>query len=1050
MKKWVPISLFLLLGSSVYADTTVSGTISTDTTWSPAGGVYIISSDFSVASGTTLTIEPGTIIKAKTTALGGPSIYGRLMANGTSELPIYFTSFYDDSVGGDTGNDGPTVGTIKDWQGLYFRNGSIGSLDHVIVRFAGYGGFGFGDHIGMENDGGTVTIRNSLIDQNNQHGLWQKSGTLTLENTVISNHLFGLTMWGGTVTATANSFLSNSQYGLHAPTGDSLSLIDNNFTNNGKTAYIAAPINFSHTGNTSTDVANRGFETGGETRNGAVWHTSDLPFIINGLTVGSGKTLTLSAGTVLKMQPGGLIDVRGSLVSSGTASAPVYLTSLKDDSVLGDTNGDGALSSPNMTNWNGIAFQESSVGNLSHSIIKYSGGFTGLGQGSGRAGVFNLGGALTMNNVSFSNNFQSDLYQNSGSLTATKTDFDSQQFGLIFDGGTGLISQSKFQVLSNAIDNRSGVIIDARHNWWGSVAGPRTPDNPVGTGGAISGLVLYFPWLNSDPLTISTPVIDPVIIIPGIMGSAYKNGELVIDPILHTYDDLIATLVANGYVEGENLFSFPYEWRDSNELTAHRLNIKIAVVKAICDCNKVDLVAHSMGGLVARSYIQSVDYDNDVDQLIFLGTPHKGAPKSYLQWEAGKFPPDFDSNFTQPFFQAEALRNGYSTIFNYIHNRPILSVQELLPVFDYIKDDDTGVVRQYPNNYPTNLFLENLNNDVSSLLSAGVEITNIVGNSGADKTIERIRVIPTSHGVFWEHGEPEGFGALIGDSGLEKGVGDNTVSFAGSVLDGITNEEITATHNKIPTVAENRIYKILTGNDSITNIDTNPNADIKILLLQLLSPIDFVITAPNGKKIGKNFSNGTEYDEILGAFYSGFQTDNEYITILNPLDGKYKVEVQGTGNGGDYGILTSYVSDDISVTKETSGLTGPNQITTIDVLVNNTNPETIAPERIITSEVLLNDIIKAYELGWITDKKLKDKLVKKAEAIIKIEKKIEIIVERLPNGKKKQKKIEKLETKIDKKAAKALLIELKGYSKGKINQQAYDIIKADLEWLINN
>ncbi len=52
---------------------------------------------------------------------------------------------------------------------------------------------------------------------------------------------------------------------------------------------------------------------------------------------------------------------------------------------------------------------------------------------------------------------------------------------------------------------------------------------------------------------------------------------------------------------------------------------------------KVDIIAHSMGGLVARTYIESIDfygtgyhytgsdYDNDVRNLIMLGTPNQGA-----------------------------------------------------------------------------------------------------------------------------------------------------------------------------------------------------------------------------------------------------------------------------------------------------------------------------------------------------------------------------------------------------------------------------------------
>ena len=51
--------------------------------------------------------------------------------------------------------------------------------------------------------------------------------------------------------------------------------------------------------------------------------------------------------------------------------------------------------------------------------------------------------------------------------------------------------------------------------------------------------------------------------------------------------------------------------------------------------DKVDIVAHSMGGLVARSYIQSENYNNDIRNLTLVGTPNKGAVFSYLIWEGG-------------------------------------------------------------------------------------------------------------------------------------------------------------------------------------------------------------------------------------------------------------------------------------------------------------------------------------------------------------------------------------------------------------------------------
>ena len=546
--------------------------------------------------------------------------------------------------------------------------------------------------------------------------------------------------------------------------------------------------------------------------------------------------------------------------------------------------------------------------------------------------------------------------------------------------------------------------------------------------------------MSFTPVPIKEPLqtIDPVIIIPGIMGSAYKNGELVIDPILHTYDDLIATLVANGYVKGVDLFTFPYEWRDSNVLTAAFLRNKINQIQEICNCNKVDIVAHSMGGLVARQYIQSDNYGDDVDQIIFLGTPHKGAATDYLQWEAGEFPPDFDSNFRKLFFQAEALRNGYPRIFDYIHNRPILSVQELLPIFNYIKDDSSGDIREYPNNYPRNVFLESLNTNlgIQKLINSGVKIENIIGNSGEDKTINIIRVVPTNHSTFWEHGEPEDFGAIIGDHGLERGSGDNTVTpHSASIENSIPNQNSNSSHGRIPTVEASNIYNLLTGKISIINIDTGTNIDPKILMLQLLSPIDFIITAPDGKRVGKNFETGGEYEEIENAFYSGYQTEEEYITILNPMDGEYEIELQGTGDGGEYGVLTSYISDGFATTTQTIGITAPNQITNLNIEINNANLEELGAEREVTLDVIINDINGAYNLGWITDKKVRDSLLKQAKAIIKFE----------------QKRPGKFEKKVDKILIKLLQKELDLLlKKGKISSEAYKLLKTDLEYLLIN
>ena len=79
----------------------------------------------------------------------------------------------------------------------------------------------------------------------------------------------------------------------------------------------------------------------------------------------------------------------------------------------------------------------------------------------------------------------------------------------------------------------------------------------------------------------------------------------------------------------------PWDWRmPFKEAADTYLKPAIANAKAMTG-RKVYIVAHSMGGLVARSYIEQWNGGQDVERFVMLGTPNYGATNAYYLMEGG-------------------------------------------------------------------------------------------------------------------------------------------------------------------------------------------------------------------------------------------------------------------------------------------------------------------------------------------------------------------------------------------------------------------------------
>ena len=95
-----------------------------------------------------------------------------------------------------------------------------------------------------------------------------------------------------------------------------------------------------------------------------------------------------------------------------------------------------------------------------------------------------------------------------------------------------------------------------------------------------------------------------------------------------------------------NLFVFAYDWRKSNIENAQALKEYVGCVRRFYPDSKVNILAHSMGGLLARRYIISNPNDHNVNKMVTIGSPWLGAPKAIEVLETGNFglsPIVFDS-----------------------------------------------------------------------------------------------------------------------------------------------------------------------------------------------------------------------------------------------------------------------------------------------------------------------------------------------------------------------------------------------------------------------
>ncbi|MBU1014370.1 MAG: hypothetical protein KKG99_15325 [Bacteroidetes bacterium] len=204
---------------------TVTSNITANTIWE-SGKVYILASRIAVIDGATLTIQEGVVVKGQAgTGANATALVvargGKLMANGTAQKPIIFTSVADEIMPGQVASPNLDPQLSGLWGGLIVLGKARISGSAEAIQIEGippsdqnglYGGTNDADNSGVIK---YISIRHggaNIGEGNEINGLTLGgvgSGTIIENVEVIANQDDGIEWFGGTVSV-KNAVVWNS------------------------------------------------------------------------------------------------------------------------------------------------------------------------------------------------------------------------------------------------------------------------------------------------------------------------------------------------------------------------------------------------------------------------------------------------------------------------------------------------------------------------------------------------------------------------------------------------------------------------------------------------------------------------------------------------------------------------------------------------------------------------------------------------------------------------------------------------------------------------
>jgi len=219
---------------------------------------YTLTGPLTVKEGATLTIEPGTVIKAKS---GRTDVFlavergAKLIAKGTATQPIRFTSDAASPIAGDWGgivlagkaasNKGTDV--QSEVAGLFYGgttdDDSSGELSYIIAEYTGAKINGEQEFNGISFFGvGSGTVVNNIVVSNgNDDGIEFFGGSVNVTNVYCANIADDMFDWTGGYTGTITNAFGVRNNGFDAATDDPRGIEGDSNSSNATAAPISTP-----------------------------------------------------------------------------------------------------------------------------------------------------------------------------------------------------------------------------------------------------------------------------------------------------------------------------------------------------------------------------------------------------------------------------------------------------------------------------------------------------------------------------------------------------------------------------------------------------------------------------------------------------------------------------------------------------------------------------------------------------------------------------------------------------------------------------------------